>query len=69
MKLVILLNVPSTEELGEPHRAGPKAAEAGPKRSMQEPLGVAPEHLSFTASSGAVSRALNSILLYIGLSG
>ena len=41
----------STEQ---PYGAGPKAAEAGPKRTGEDRLGMVPERLSFRASSGAV---------------
>ena len=47
---------------GQPYKAGPKAAEAGPKKTHEDPLGIPPERLSFRASSGAVSRALGPAL-------
>ena len=47
----------STEQL---FRAGPKAAEAGPKKTPKDPLGIAPERISFKASSGGVFASFRS---------
>ena len=42
---------------GQPYRAGPEAAEGGPKRAPKDPIGmvpgVVPERLSFRASESA----------------
>ena len=57
---------------GQPYRAGPKAAEAGPKRAPKDPLGivprVVPERLSFRASLGGVPPVLGFRSSPIGLS-
>ena len=49
----------STEQ---PYRAEPKAAEAAPKSTPEEPIGVVPERLSSRASLGAVLQALGPAL-------
>ena len=45
-----------------PYRAGPKAAEAGPKRIPEDPPRMVPGRLSFRASLGVVSLALGPAL-------
>ena len=49
----------STEQ---PYRAGPKAAETGPKTAPEEPFKMVPERLVFRVSSGTVSPALGPAL-------
>ena len=50
----------STEQ---PYRAGPKSAEAGPKRAPEDPLGMVPERLSLRGSSGARFASFRSSLI------
>ena len=51
----------------QPHRAGPKAAGAGPKRTPKDPLGIIPKRLDLRAPSRAVFASFRSNP--VGLSG
>lgn len=47
---------------GSTYRAGPKAAEAAPKRTPEDPLRIVPERLSFRISLGVLPMVVRDVV-------